>query len=222
MKLLILVLSHKDNGGTYSNFFETQKKTWDSINVENIETYYYFGESSDNVIIGDEIHTTDVETPKCTEKMITTFDLIKNFNFDYLVRTNSSSYLDKKMIYNFLLDKPRSGYYGGIIGNHNGISFASGALFTMSRDVFNIVVDNLDKINCDLIDDVSVGDLLRNFNIFPTNVGFSRLDVVDVNETYNPIIDDFYHFRFKKNIHSRECDIDNMFKIHNLKIKNTH
>jgi len=42
MKILILVLSLND-GGIYSKFYDTQKKTWDSIEHDNIETYYYFG-----------------------------------------------------------------------------------------------------------------------------------------------------------------------------------
>ena len=42
MKILIIVLSYNDNGGPYSKFYETQKKTWDSVIVDNVETFYLF------------------------------------------------------------------------------------------------------------------------------------------------------------------------------------
>ena len=50
MNILILVLSCNDNG-IYSKFFETQKNTWDSINVEGIETFYFFGDHDKDEIV---------------------------------------------------------------------------------------------------------------------------------------------------------------------------
>ena len=51
MKILIIVLSHNDNGGVYSKFYEAQKNTWDSLNVDGINTYYLFGNHDKNEII---------------------------------------------------------------------------------------------------------------------------------------------------------------------------
>ena len=54
MKILIIVLSHNDNG-TYSKFYEAQKNTWDSITVEGVETYYLFGNHNTDEIVDKNI-----------------------------------------------------------------------------------------------------------------------------------------------------------------------
>ncbi len=221
MKILILVLSYNDNGGTYSKFYEAQKTTWDSIKVDNVDTFYYFGNSIENKIIGNEIYTTDIENYKCTEKMVSAFNLVKDFDFDYIVRTNSSSYLDKELFYEFLSNKPKNNFYGGIIGNHNGIPFASGALFVMSRDIFNLVIENSDMIDRSLIDDVSIGHLLQKFNVYPNGAEFTRYDIPDHGNLTNPNSINFFHYRLKTNHYFRDNDIQTMKDIHQLKIKNT-
>jgi hypothetical protein len=58
MKVLILVLSVND-GKHYSEFFETQKKTWDSIDVDDFKTFYYFGNSLENKIISKSYSVKD-------------------------------------------------------------------------------------------------------------------------------------------------------------------
>jgi hypothetical protein len=41
MKILIVVLSHLD-GGVYTKFFETQNESWNSIDVEGVETFFWW------------------------------------------------------------------------------------------------------------------------------------------------------------------------------------
>ena len=52
MKVLFLVLSMND-GKYYSDFFETQKQTWDSFEIDDFKTFYYFGNCSENKIVGN-------------------------------------------------------------------------------------------------------------------------------------------------------------------------
>ena len=56
MKILILVLSY-DDSGIYTEFYKTQKQTWDSLPVEGVDTYYYFGNNNENIIVGNNIFT---------------------------------------------------------------------------------------------------------------------------------------------------------------------
>lgn len=100
MKILILVLSFNDNS-IYSHFYDAQKQTWDSINIEDVNTYFYFGDNNENIIIGDKILLNVNESIiNCGRKTLECFDMIKDFNFDYIFRTNSSSYIDKELLKN--------------------------------------------------------------------------------------------------------------------------
>ena len=140
MKVLILVLSMND-GKHYSEFFETQKKTWDSIDVDGFRTFYYFGNCLENKIIDNEIHLVVKEDLYNTsKKFIESLKMIKDFDFDYIVRTNSSSYIDKFKIKEFLKNKPNEKFISGIIGSYQSVNFVSGACFFMSKDIVNFIL----------------------------------------------------------------------------------
>ena len=220
MKILILVLSCNDNG-IYSKFFESQKNTWDSIDVEGVETFYFFGDHDKNEIIDNKIlvdvkevfvdpHGKSIAT-NAGLKTLKTFELIQNMEFDYVFRTNSSSYIDKKLLHNYIVNKPITEYYSGVIGHHGNIVFASGSGFFLSKDLIKLLVDNKEKWDHTLIDDVLIGSLLKNFNISPQPN--PRFDVVDSN-----IPSEYFHYRLKNK--NRDSDIQYMYQIKNIKEKN--
>ena len=95
-----------------------------------------------------------------------------------------------------------------MIGYHDGINFASGSGYIISRDVFDLILENKDKWNHNYIDDVSLGLLLKNFKITPAES--VRFDV-----TNDDIPSNYFHYRLKTN--NRQDDIKNMIKINNLK-----
>ncbi len=98
MKVLILVLSMND-GEHYSQFFETQKETWDSIDVDGFKTFYYFGNCLENKIVNNEIHLTVNESLFTTsKKFIESLKLIKDFDFDETDNTNFN-FLDSQLAY---------------------------------------------------------------------------------------------------------------------------
>lgn len=210
MKILIIVLSHKDNG-IYSDFYESQKKTWDSINVEGVETYYLFGNHDCNEIVGNEILVDVIENNfnNCGYKTLKSFILTKDIEYDYIFRTNSSSYVDKNLLLEYIKDKPLDNYYSGVIGNHNGIKFSSGCGYFISRNLVQLLIDNSDRWNHNHIDDVLVGELLRTLGHRPTSN--PRFDV----EYHTDIPTNYFHYRLKT--FDRINDIKNMYKIHQLK-----
>jgi hypothetical protein len=104
------------------------------------------------------------------------------------------------MLKDYLEDKPRTNFYSGIIGNYNNILFASGSGFAISKDVVKLVLQKKEKWNHNFIDDVSLGLLLRELNVFPTLA--SRLDIQKVdNET--PM--NYYHYRIKTSDRFNDC-----------------
>jgi hypothetical protein len=212
MKILIIVLSYNDNGGIYSQFNEIQKKTWDSINVENVETFYLYGNHDKNEIVNGDILTDVIETgPNCGGyKTIKSFELINNLEYDYIFRTNSSSYIDKKIL-NGLFSQSSTGVYAGLTSSHDNIGFVSGSGYFLSRDLVELVVKNSNLWNHNLLDDIALADLLSKFNITPTSTNH-RCDVTVKNQ-WIPM--DFYHYRFRTDY--REHDIENMDYVHKLK-----
>ena len=204
MKILILVLSVNDNN-IYSEFYKTQKDTWDSIKIDGITTYYYFGNNSDDIISENNILTSVKENIlNCGYKTLKAFEMIKDMEFDYIFRTNSSSYVDKLLLKEHLKDKPKINYYSGCIGVCDNITFASGSGYVLSKNLINLILSNSEKWNHNYIDDVSLGLLLKEFNINP-ETSF-RYDV-SINEKIYEIPNNYFHYRLK-NENNRNYDIN--------------
>lgn len=212
MKILILCLSHFDND-IYTKFYKTQKNTWDSIEVEDVKTLYFVGNKKGNYI-KDEIINTDVSESliNCGYKTLKAFELVKDFDFDFIFRTNSSSYVDKFLLKQYLNEKPKEKFYSGVVGNHEGITFSSGSGFIITKDLVDLVLQNKNFWNHGLIDDVALGLLLKKFGINPTPA--PRYDILNLDEN-TPL--HFYHYRLK--CHDRNLDCDRMINLHKMKLK---
>lgn len=202
MKILILVLSYNDSG-IYTEFYKTQKQTWDSLRVDGVDTYYYFGNSDEEKIDGNNIFLGVRESlMNCTHKTIDVFNLVKDFDFDFIFRTNSSSYVDKELLKKYLENKPNVNFYSGIIGNHMGIPFCSGSGYFLSKDLVTLILNNKTEINHTLIDDVAFGNFLKD-----KNVEFKQSERFDViNNDSIPM--NYFHYRLKTS--NRQNDIKNM------------
>jgi hypothetical protein len=221
MKVLFLVLSMND-GKYYSDFFETQKQTWDSFEIDDFKTFYYFGNCSENKIVGNEIHLNIKESLKNTsKKFIESLKLIKDFDFDYIVRTNSSSYIDKFKIKEFLKDKPKENFISGVIGKSDTINFVSGACFFMSKDIINFILQNEQDIDFNFVDDLSLGYFFNKHNLKLTNKDITRFWVEPEHMTnIHQISMDYFHYRiYTGNNMQRQDDIQIMKLIHEEKMK---
>jgi hypothetical protein len=220
MKVLILVLSMND-GKHYSEFFETQKKTWDSIDVDGFRTFYYFGNCLENKIVDNEIYLVVKEDLYNTsKKFIESLKMIKDFDFDYIVRTNSSSYIDKFKIEEFLKNKPNEKFISGIIGRHESVNFVSGACFFMSKDIVNFILENEKDIDLNIIDDLSLGYFFQKHNIQITNKDVTRFwaDKEHIIKTHK-ISMEYFHYRiFTGSNTERYNDIEIMKLIHEKKL----
>lgn len=197
MKVLIMVLSVKDNG-LYENLVSVIKKTWDSEIVDDFQTIYYYGSNGNNetMLIDNELFTSSKEGySNMGYKVIDALEYIfKNFEFDYLFKMNCSSYLNKKVLKEFLKDKPSEKYYCGGIGVHDGISFGSGCGSILSRDVVEVIVNNKNDWNHKYIEDVSIGKILLDNGI---NVVLGdRVDIINGLD-FNLINKKCYHYRCK-------------------------
>ncbi len=209
-KILITVLSLEQE--PYISLEKTIRDTWASKPYPNVDIIYYYGGSDEIKLVGDKFYSNTSEgLYNIGYKTLNLFDyLLKNHDFDYIFRTNSSSYVDIEKLLTFIKDRPSEKFYSGVIGKHNNILFASGSGYFISRDLVDLVVRERNKWDHKLIDDVSLGKLMSE-NGIKIYKG-KRCDMI--NYTHN--MNNHYHYRVKTE-NNRSNDIKLMFILHGNK-----
>lgn len=215
MKILIVTLTYLD-GGIYTKFFESQNDSWNSVEVDGVDTFFLVGNNDKDEIDGNLIKTNVPESlGNCGYKTLKAFELLKDRDYDYIFRTNSSSYVDKQLLKDYLQDKPRTNFYSGVIGNHHGIIFASGSGFIVSKNVVDLVLLKQEYWEHRFIDDVALGLLLRHLSISP--VPAPRFDIRTVN---NSTPTNYYHYRIKTPNRLNDCEyMKSIFELKKLSFK---
>lgn len=222
MKLIILILA-SDN-----EFYIKCQELWRSyMNTHNnIQSYFIKlnNNINEDVLLKDDtifIKGEESLVPGCLYKTIKSIEYIlqnENFEFDYIFRTNMSSVVDLNKFYELLCNSNNFNY-SGIIGHcvkrdniEVNSDFISGAGILMSKNICKQLIDSKELLNYNLIDDVSIGVLLKNADVKLTSLtrfeAFNYENNVDlINEE---LIKDFYHFRCRS---SDYCTIELMKKI---------
>lgn len=210
MKVLISILAKEDNN-IYSKLEETIRNTWLKIKPNNVDVIFYYGNGK-NELIGDSLYLNIPDTYNTiSQKTVMMYNYIYNNmnNYDYIFRTNLSSYVDIPLLVDFLTDKPKEKFYCGIKGKHGSIEFASGSGYFISKDLLKLIVDNQNDWDNNIIDDLAAGKFMKKYNI-KINENAKREDL-DINKITN--ITKKYHYRCKQK--NRLDDIKLMYKIYN-------
>jgi hypothetical protein len=153
----ILSLVGSDRGGSFAS----------SMRVRFLRLAGRLCCRSRSTTVGDVIQTDVPETyAMVTTKLFATLThVLATEQFDYLFRTNTSTYVDRRRLVEFAEGLPRSGFWGGFLGSSDGITFTSGAGTLMSRDCV------VKAINADwdwsVIDDVALGGVMQALEISP-------------------------------------------------------
>jgi len=195
VKILILVLA--GNTPLSNRNLEAQKLTWMSKPERNIKVLTYSGSES---LDYDGKHLTVISNDDYSSlsyKALKSFEWIaKNIEFDYLFRTNTSSYIDTKKLSEFCnLNNDKFLYRGTKLKNNfNGedVTYVSGAEILISKNVFNLLLDNKNYWDTSLVDDVSIGKVLQNLNI---NLQDSKSLMFDNSFFKLSTFNHEYHFR---------------------------
>jgi len=200
MKLIILILAN-DTG----IYLECQKLWQIYMNTHpNIKSYFIKYKSDlleDIVLENDNIFIKGDESfiPGCLDKTIKAIEFCLNTQeFNFIFRTNMSSVIDLNKL-NKLLENYEM-HYSGFIGYHSHFKFASGAGMLFSKQLCSILTSYKDKLNYDLLDDLSIGTFcqgIKNMKISP----LTRFDSYNYENNLSVIskelIKDYYHFRCK-------------------------
>ena len=191
-----------------------------------ITLYYTFSPNHDVITIVDDIlYIPGNETylPGILDKTIKTFEYINlHYKYDYIVRSNISTIINFNLLSN-KLNKINIQYGGGIINQlewldvaggindkkYFGTKYASGTAIIFSNKMMKQFLLKKDKINYDIIDDVSIGLLIKEQfpEITPIATNeflFVSEDIQDIDSYLNNTI--FYRNRCS----DRKKDIDHM------------
>lgn len=217
-KILIMILSFKD--APYGQLMKAQQETFDSIKVEGVETIYYCGGYEQTTI-----HINDWSMECIYDITDNYFKMAGKFKrclqqihecgneYDFIFRSNSSSYLQKQRLKEFAATLPTEKLYAGKtlvdVNDFSGISI-SGAGIWLSRDTAEILRNEIDP-NFEMEEDIYISRILRKRGVVALEDN-SRYDVPD------SIPDDIslnrYHYRCKTG--NRMQDVHNMRELHKL------
>jgi hypothetical protein len=229
LKILHLVLYSDDL--YYNQMYNLTSNYYKKfINVKTI--YYTFCSDCTNTqLVNDILYIKGEETylPGILDKTIKTFEYFKDYDCDYIIRSNISTIIN----FNLLIKKldNKSIDYGGSIklfisdsyrdpnsGINNNIysntSYISGTCIILSKKLFDQILLNKNYIDYNVIDDVSIGVLIQNY--FP-NIKLNEFseDFLAIDQPINDSILKtylskiiFYRNRNKNN--SRNIDVNNM------------
>ena len=166
-RVLILVLSCETP--PYNKMVDTSKGTWDSIEVDGVETVYYFGVShykrTDlNCIylpVKESLETMGEKTVQALEYAL------NNYEFDYIARINSSCYVDKKKLLIYAQSLQKDNLFEGLtVKRPDTFDYTwGGGQFIISKDVIQKIVDNKTKWNHSYMEDESLGLLVSTLGI---------------------------------------------------------
>lgn len=208
MKILIMVQA--THIPPYDMIIKGQKETWDSIEVEGVDTIYYYSGDTMKRDGKDLYVKCPPEANMNNYRFKLALDYIWDSNdpgYNYIFRTNASSYVDKKLLKEWLQDKPRHKFYCG----RDGGGFASGCGFALSTDLVNIL-RTIDDYPTDS-EDCLIGVYLQreNIGVYP---GALRWDFYPHSPQHN--IPKIYHYRCKSDDLDRTKDVTAFNHIHKL------
>ncbi len=162
----------------WSVMSKTSQDTWDSIEIPGIETIFYFGnpvkENTDKEIYFpiDESYFT------MSQKNISAFEwALANKEFDYIIRINSSTYVDKKLLAEYIKSFNDTNVFAGIEVDMEP-KWAVGWCYIISKDVVQKIVEHKELLRNDITDDVALSYLINNLQ-----VPYTKLKICSINKT---------------------------------------
>jgi hypothetical protein len=164
MKVLVLVISCQNE--PYKKMMETSLSTWDSIHVDGVETVFYCGnpvkENTDKIIyfpIEESLFSMGEKTLRAYEWAL------KNKQFDYIARVNSSCYVNKKELIKHVQTLPKYKLFSGLIVNSTPPWVWGGGNYIISRDVIEEIVDHKYLWDHKIMEDMAASYVVSKLNI---------------------------------------------------------
>lgn len=163
-KVLILVLS--SDFAPYDKMIETSLATWDSIDVENVETVFCCGRSTkastDKIMYfpaNNDLHSMG------HKNLMSWAWALNTKEFDYIARTNASCYVNKRELIKHVQTLPDENVFAGVKVDTDPPFLWGGGQYLISRDVVEKIFDNRKLWNHSLMEDVSMSYVVNKLGI---------------------------------------------------------
>jgi hypothetical protein len=212
MKILVLIIaSDRFDGPEIFPPYIAMQNTWRSymhLDPDHVEAYFIKGDpnlETDFEIRGDVIWSKVEESwiPGILRKTLASLDCMRSrfSEFDYVLRTNLSSFYVFPRLLEFLKTAPREKCYCGPVINDD---FISGCGFILSRDVVELLMEQKGVLwNCRWNDDVAIAKFLRSRGVELLGADWTLLSSVDKwRQIKDSIPSDVFHFRTKNEFHN--------------------
>lgn len=201
-KILVLIIASDD-----LPVYVKEQKIWRAymhLDPEHIEAYFMKSNpnlETDCKIDGDTIWTKTVDSisPGLLNKTIASMEILQPRleEFDYVLRTNLSSFYVFPKLLDQALTLPQEKCYFACFMAHGGYSFGSGAGFMLSPDLVRELVNGKNVLwNDPLLDDVCIGRFLHGR---AQTIHAHRIDILNL-QTWMDHKDNLplnYHYRLK-------------------------
>lgn len=171
-RVLILVVScenQPNNGIRYRDMCETSLRTWDSIEINGVETIFYFG-FLDTPFSNEKVVSFPVEESLFTmgHKDLLAYEwALKNKSFDYVARVNSSCFVDKQKLFDYCQNIQENNLFQCVIAEscHGFLYGWGGGHYLMSRDVMQKIVDKKHLWNHKWIEDEAMSVVVKLLDV---------------------------------------------------------
>lgn len=129
------------------------------------------------------------------KKTLLAFERVnRDYDFDYIFRTNTSSYVNFSRLENFISNNENIlDYCGKKLVTQEGDVIASGAGFFLSRKNIELIINNKNYYEESLPDDVAIARLLKRFDIHPNDS--IRKDLKKIPSPNKVFIGKDFHYR---------------------------
>lgn len=154
----VLIFVHGSSNGPYPMLMDASMKTWDTVDVDGVETWFY----SDPMPMR---HPRILQVP-CGKGIynegkqnLLGFDwALKNLKWDFMARVNASCYVRKKTLIEYVQNIPDRRLFRGVKAPwKNGTHYLwGGAHYIISRDVVQDMVDQQGHWPHNEIEDVAI------------------------------------------------------------------
>lgn len=150
-------------------------------------------------------------------KSLAVMDFAARADYDFIVFTTSSSYINLKNLKQVLCALPREGVVAGRILQQHSLRFPSGSFRVFTPDVLRLAIGSRNSYKYWLPEDLALGKLLEEFNLeyielrsedVPTIEALQDLDSESIRQTI--------HFRVKNEVDGIRTDIQTMKALHKL------
>jgi len=128
--------------------------------------------------------------------------ITSNFDYDFIVRTNVSSYWNVRKLVAVLNEMPKTDLFMGLFGTAEikdcQLNFVSGAGMIMGKDVVEKILLNRFNLDFSYIDDVAIGILARDLELKLTpgiRQDFSKISTLLARRSDE--LSEHYHFRLR-------------------------